>query len=138
MADLTLPRRATYADYCTFPDDGMRYELLEGAIFMTPASSTLHQFARKRLQRMLEDALEADGTHLVFNAPIDVILSDEDVVQPGLVVAARSQLTKRGVEGARRPLVRPGLRPTGRPCAVATASADTSGRRSAEIVVGGP
>jgi Uma2 family endonuclease len=100
MADLTLPRRATYADYCTFPDDGMRYELIEGAIYMTPAPSTLHQFASKRLQRMLEDALEAEGTHLVFSAPIDVILSDEDVVQPDLVVAARSQLTRRGVEGA--------------------------------------
>jgi Uma2 family endonuclease len=99
MADLTLPRRATYADYCTFPDDGLRYEILEGAIYMTPAPSTLHQYASKRLQRMLETALEARGTHLVFNAPIDVILSDEDVVQPDLVVAARSQLSTRGVEG---------------------------------------
>jgi Uma2 family endonuclease len=99
MADLTLPRRATYADYCTFPDDGLRYEVLEGAIYMTPAPSTLHQFASKRLQRMLETALEADGTQLVFDAPIDVILSDADVVQPDLVVAARTQLSTRGVEG---------------------------------------
>lgn len=99
MADLTLPRRATYADYCTFPDDGLRYEILEGAIYMTPAPSTLHQYASKRLQRMLETALEASGTHLVFNAPVDVLLSDEDVVQPDLVVAARTQLSTRGVEG---------------------------------------
>jgi Uma2 family endonuclease len=40
---------------------------------------------------------------LVFNAPLDVILSHEDVVQPDLVVTERPQISPRGIESA--PLV---------------------------------
>jgi Uma2 family endonuclease len=98
--DLTIPRRATYDDYCRFPDDGLRYEILEGEIFMTPAPSPRHQFASKRLQRVLERYFEGDRGGLVFAAPLDVILADDDVVQPDLVVVAtRPQISSRGVEG---------------------------------------
>lgn len=37
---------------------------------------------------------------MVFNAPLDVILADDDVVQPDLVVTGRTQISDRGVEGA--------------------------------------
>lgn len=98
-----MPRRATYDDYRQFPDDGKRYELIDGEIFMTPAPAPRHQFASKRLQRVLENHFERSGTVLVFNAPLDVILTDADVVQPDLVVVDRTQVSGRGVEGA--PLV---------------------------------
>ena len=35
----------------------------------------------------------------VFNAPIDLILTPHDVVQPDLVVAAGGQVSARGIEG---------------------------------------
>lgn len=99
-----MPRRATYDDYCRFPDDGLRYEILDGEIFMTPAPSPRHQYASKRLQRVLEGYFEGDRAGLVFDAPLDVILSHEDVVQPDLVVVAgRPQISARGIEG--QPLV---------------------------------
>lgn len=102
--EVVIPRRATYEDYRQFPDDGKRYEILDGEIFMTPAPSPRQQYASKRLQRRLEDYFEGTRGGLVFNAPLDVILSDEDVVQPDLVVVAeRPQVSARGVEGA--PLV---------------------------------
>jgi Uma2 family endonuclease len=101
--DSVMPRRATYDDYRQFPDDGKRYELIDGEIFMTPAPSPRHQFASKRLQRILERYFEDSGRLLVFAAPLDVILSDADVVQPDLVVVDRAQLSDRGVEGV--PLV---------------------------------
>jgi Uma2 family endonuclease len=97
--DVTIPRRATYEDYRLFPDDGKRYEILDGEIFMTPAPSPRHQYASKRLQRLLEDYFEGARGCLVFNAPLDVILSADDVVQPDLVVANRPQVSARGVEG---------------------------------------
>jgi hypothetical protein len=56
--ELTIPRRATYDDYCHFPDDGKRYEILDGDIYMTPAPSPRHQYASKRLQRVLEAYFE--------------------------------------------------------------------------------
>lgn len=99
-----IPRRVTYEDYLNFPDDGMRYEILDGEIFMTPAPTPKHQYASKRLQRLLEDYFEGERGGLVFDAPIDVILADSDVVQPDLVVVGeRRQVSSRGIEGA--PLV---------------------------------
>lgn len=99
-----IPRRATYEDYRHFPDDGMRYEILDGEIFMTPAPTTRHQFASKRLQRVLEGYFEGSRRCLVFNAPVDVILADDDVVQPDLVVVAEGpQIALHGIE--RAPLV---------------------------------
>jgi Uma2 family endonuclease len=105
MPDTTLPGRATYDDYVQFPDDGKRYEILDGAVFMSPSPSPLHQFASKTLQRVLEAHFEADGQHVVFAAPLDVILAIDDIVQPDLVVAERRQISTRGVEGAPRLLV---------------------------------
>ncbi len=67
---------------------------------MTPAPSPLHQRVSKRLQRQLEQFFEAGGRGEVFNAPIDVILSTHDVVQPDLVVVTEpSQISSRGIEG---------------------------------------
>lgn len=101
MPHQTLPRRVTYDDYCTFPDDGKRYEVLEGEVYMTPAPSPQHQFAGRQLQRVLEAYFRDPEDHLVLNAPLDVILAPDDVVQPDLVVVPRGpQLSKRGVEGA--------------------------------------
>lgn len=101
---VTIPRRATYEDYLKFPEDGLRYELLDGEIFMTPAPSVPHQYTSKRLQRLLEAYFEGPRGCLVLDAPVDVILADADVVQPDLVVVAEGpQITARGIEGA--PLV---------------------------------
>ncbi len=101
MADLTLPRRATYEDYRHFPDDGKRYEILDGEIYMTPSPSPRHQYVSKRLQRVFEQYFEERLGYQVFNAPLDVILADDDIVQPDLlVVAERPQISARGIEGA--------------------------------------
>lgn len=95
-----LNRKLDYSDYAAIPDDGKRYEILEGTLHVTPAPSTDHQHASKRLQRQLEDYFEGRSLNEVFNAPIDLILDPHDVVQPDLVVARREQVSKRGVEGA--------------------------------------
>ena len=93
-----------YSDYAAIPDDGKRHELLEGALHVTPAPSTSHQHAAKRLFRQMEAYFEGRSRGEVFFALIDVILGPHDVVQPDLVVAERAeQVSKRGIEGA--PLV---------------------------------
>jgi Uma2 family endonuclease len=96
-----LKARLDYDDYCAIPSDGKRYELLDGQVHVTPAPSPLHQRASKRLQRLLEAYFEESGRGEVFDAPIDVILTPHDVVQPDLVVVtAPSQVSSRGIEGA--------------------------------------
>jgi len=96
-----LKTRLDYDDYCAIPPDGKRYELLDGQIQVAPAPSPLHQRISKRLQRLLEAYFEEPGRGEVFNAPIDVILTPHDVVQPDLVVVTDPALVStRGIEGA--------------------------------------
>jgi Uma2 family endonuclease len=95
-----IKTKLDYADYADLPSDGHRYEILDGDLTMTPAPSPRHQRVSRRLQRALEDHFQARDLGEVFNAPIDVILTDRDVVQPDLVVVAEpAQVSARGIEG---------------------------------------
>ena len=87
-------------DLAGIPPDRNRYEIVDGELLVTPAPSPRHQRVSRRLQRQLEDHLEARGEAEVFNAPIDVILGFHDVVQPDLVVVRdAAQVSERGIEG---------------------------------------
>jgi len=95
-----LRTRLTYEDYCLIPDDGKRYELLEGQLYVTPAPGLEHQHVSKRLFTILLRYFEEGGRGTVFYAPLDVILVADDVVQPDLVVVRDpTQLSSRGIEG---------------------------------------
>ncbi len=92
----------TYEDYRGFPDD-LRCEILDGEIYdMTPAPTTVHQAVTLRIAYVLERDMESKGYPCrVFMAPIDVILSDKDVVQPDvLIVCERSRIKEAGIFGA--------------------------------------
>jgi Uma2 family endonuclease len=96
-----LKQKLDYSDLAAAPDGGYRYEILEGDLLVTPAPSPLHQRVSKRLQRQLEAYFEARSLGEVFNAPVDLILTFHDVVEPDLVVVAEpKQVSERGIEGA--------------------------------------
>ena len=82
----------TVADLEAMPDDGRRYELIGGAIVMTPAPGVDHQRVSRRLQRLLEDAWPEME---IFNSPIDLDLPDEQRVQPDLVAVERGRTGRR-------------------------------------------
>jgi Uma2 family endonuclease len=96
----TLPfgRALTRDDVAALPDDGHRYELLDGALIVTPAPSPRHQRASGRLYRLLDDA--APPELLVLYAPLDVVLDEATVLQPDIVVAPRTAFTARDLSGA--------------------------------------
>lgn len=76
------------------PDDGRRYELVDGVLLVTPSPFVQHQ----RVVRQLVQALvPVCPTELeVFGSPLDVRLSDRTVVEPDvLVVRAEDALGKR-------------------------------------------
>lgn len=97
---MTLPRGRplTRADLDDRPDDGHRYELLDGALIVTPAPIPRHQRVVGRLYITLTAAAPA-GTE-VFVAPLDVVLADDTVLQPDVLVARASELTERALMGA--------------------------------------
>lgn len=96
-----LLQKITYEDYAAFLPDLNTYQIIDGELYVTPAPSPYHQRASKRLQRQLEEYFEAPGQGEVFDAPIDVILTNHDIVQPDIVVVTRpEQVSRRGIEGA--------------------------------------
>jgi Uma2 family endonuclease len=99
---IRLKRKLGYADYERLPDgNGKRYEILDGDLYVTPAPTPLHQRLSKRLQRQLENFFEARGLGEVFDAPIDLVLGDFDIVQPDLlIVADPGQVGERAIQRA--------------------------------------
>jgi Uma2 family endonuclease len=97
--DPGLTRKLDYADYVAAPNDGRRYEIIRGSLYVTPAPSPLHQRVSRRLLRQLADFFHERGLGEVFAAPIDLILTPHDVLQPDLlVVTSALHITRRGVE----------------------------------------
>jgi Uma2 family endonuclease len=99
---VSRPPLLTYEDYCLLPEDGKRYELIEGELFVSPAPSLRHQTVSSRLGAALNEALDKPGLARVFHAPTDLILAPTSVVQPDLVIvgSARSSImTERALEG---------------------------------------
>jgi Uma2 family endonuclease len=93
----------TYDQYCALPDDGRRYELLEGELYMTPAPSTQHQRIVMRLSAILFTHVQQRQLGDVLPSPIDVLLSPLTVVQPDLAFVSqdrRAIITERAIEGA--------------------------------------
>ena len=84
--------RWTYADYAALPDDGNRYEIIAGVLYMTPAPGTGHQSVSARLVTFLVTHVEFAGLGRVFAAPVDVELAPDTVVQPDIVVVLSANL----------------------------------------------
>ncbi len=118
-------KRYSYADFLKFPDDGNRHEIVEGEWITTPAPEVPHQRARRRLGRILDEHAARHGLGEVFFAPLDVVLSPEDVVQPDLIFVSSGRaavITRKNIQGA-PDLVAEVLSPT-------TASIDRTQRRA--------
>jgi Uma2 family endonuclease len=87
----------TRADLDVMPDDGNRYELVDGALIVTPAPSWQHQAAVVNLTLRLTSQCPPDLC--VFVAPLDVVYDDDTVLQPDVLVVRRSDLGERNLEG---------------------------------------
>jgi Uma2 family endonuclease len=87
----------TRADLERMPDDGHRYELIDGTLLVSPAPSFRHQRAVANLHLLLAAACPADL--VVMLAPFAVGLADDTELQPDLLVAPRSQFTERDLPG---------------------------------------
>lgn len=96
------PERLTYQDYLQLPEGG-RYEVLEGDLRMVPAPGQRHQLAVLNLSYTLTSQVHKTGIGAVYIAPFDVILAEDTVVQPDLLVVLRDRLSivqSEGVRGA--------------------------------------
>ena len=93
----------TYDDYLLLPDDGKRYEIIEGDLSMAPAPFTNHQDVSRNLEFILLEYLKKTRWGILYDAPTDIVFSMIDIVQPDLSVVARERreiITKRNIVAA--------------------------------------
>jgi Uma2 family endonuclease len=83
----------TYEDYARLPDNGMRYEIIRGDLYMSPAPRPKHQRVIVALLKHLLTYLEQKPIGEVLISPIDLILPDlTDPVQPDLLFISQEKL----------------------------------------------
>ena len=103
MAVLPASLKFTYEEYLAFPDDGKRHELINGDHYVTPAPLTKHQRIVAALHRLIGPAVHERSLGTVLCAPVDVLLSQVDVVQPDFlfISATRSSIiTEKNIQGS--------------------------------------
>ena len=77
----------TYDDYARIPDDGKRYEIIDGVLYVTPAPNTGHQNAVSWITMYLKSHVQLAGRGLVLAAPFDVDLGlGRTVMQPDVLI----------------------------------------------------
>ena len=75
----------TVDDLDKFPDDGNRYELLEGMLLVTPAPSATRQIVASRLQARLSTALMIPG-HAHVVGPGAIVVRPRTQLEPDILV----------------------------------------------------
>ena len=95
--------KLTYEDYVCFPDDGKRHELIDGEHYATPAPLMKHQRISGNLSAAIHHHCQYTKQGRVFAAPIDVVFTETDVVQPDLLYIAKDQdhiITRENIQGS--------------------------------------
>ncbi len=93
-------RPLTRDDLLAMPEDGNRYEIINGELVVTPAPIAKHQRVLLRLTRLLDRFLLEGEAGELFIAPLDIVLGPNDVVEPDLLVIASEQGRVRGTENS--------------------------------------
>ncbi len=93
----------TYQDYAELPADGRRYEILDGELDVSPSPMVRHQVVIGNLYSLLDRHSRERSLGRVLLSPVDLILSDTNVVVPDLLFVSRRRaaiVTERAVEGS--------------------------------------
>jgi Uma2 family endonuclease len=99
-----LPRRMTYSELLKMPEDGPRIELYDGEVWEMPSASVNHQQVSMNTAFLLREYENRAGGRALA-APLDVIFSELNVVQPDVLyfVPERVALLKKGPRPRHRP-----------------------------------
>lgn len=92
----------TYEDLFTLPEDGRRYEIIEGELFEMPSPTTVHALVIANLIMLLIPVVAKLGGRW-FTAPLDAFFQGADPVQPDILVILPGwdgRLAGRGPEAA--------------------------------------
>jgi len=99
MAMPDTARRYTVDEVLAFQPDGNRYELVDGALLVTPAPRVRHHVVLSRLLERLSRYLELRDDLQALLSPADIRWPDEVLVQPDLFVVPAEELTPEDWSG---------------------------------------
>jgi Uma2 family endonuclease len=98
------PKLRLTADYIwETPDDGNRYEVIDGKLFVTPPPTWGHQFGLGNLYGIVWSFVHPRQLGFIVFAPTGVVLDPETGVEPDLLYISKQRseiIVERGVEGA--------------------------------------
>lgn len=101
---VAAPTKAvTYAEYRALPENGKRYEVLEGELYMTAAPVLNHQRVLRTLLGILDRHIQATKWGEILPAPVELYLDKRNFVEPDIVAvsnARRSILREKNIQGA--------------------------------------
>jgi Uma2 family endonuclease len=86
--------KLTYDDFVLFPDDGKRHELIDGEHYVTPSPNVRHQKILGILHGLMWTWLDVHPIGQLFPAPLDVVFSDFDVVEPDLLYLSNERASQ--------------------------------------------
>lgn len=100
---MPVDTRLTCDDLAAIPYDGKRHEIITGEHFVTAAPIKRHQLAVQNITFALESFVRPRQLGRVFGCPVDVVLSEYDVVEPDVIVILNDRLphyNERNFQGA--------------------------------------
>ena len=83
--------KLTYEEFRQLPDDGKYYELIGGEVHLTPAPNTKHQCVVHNLDIALSLYVQKNKLGDVWEAPLDVRLTENTALQPDLVFVSNAR-----------------------------------------------
>ncbi len=89
MSMATQVPRYTAVEVRAFPDDRVRYEVIRGELFVTPAPRTRHQRAVREFLMRLHDYVTTHNLGEALPAPFEVEFAADSAVQPDVLVLLR-------------------------------------------------
>ncbi len=100
---MPIGARLNYEDYCLLPNNGKRYEIIDGELFVSRSSTREHQNTLTNVLLHLTKFVKDHVLGWVCLAPFDVVFSPYDVVQPDILYVSKdraSVVTEKNVQGA--------------------------------------
>lgn len=87
----------TARDRATLPDDGLRYEILDGSLVVSPSPTPIHQIVSSNVFSLLTASRPAG--HVVLYAPLDLLVDQHTVVEPDLLVMRDADVAPQRLTG---------------------------------------
>lgn len=93
MLQTTLEKNKkwTYHDYLQLDED-IIFEIIEGEQQMAAAPNWQHQNISQNLERLLDFYVQQKKLGKIFHAPVDVVLDENNVIQPDIIFISQANL----------------------------------------------